>query len=120
MLIFNHFYGGSSYVFWMAFSKKYRIFCKNYYKMPQIHCHILIFSPSFSSFGKLFPMNMVSVPMETMKALLIFNWRESMFTIMKHQVENTFQGKEICSNLLFCVNLGLLALYFVVKLNEYR
>ena len=36
---------------------------------------------------------MVSVPMETMKALLIFNWRESMFTITKHQVENTFQGR---------------------------
>ena len=51
------------------------------------------FSIYFFSFGKLFPMNMVSVPMETMKALLIFNWRESMFTITKHQVENTFQGR---------------------------
>ena len=27
-------------------------------------------------------------------------------------------GKEICSNLVFCVNLGLLTLCFLTKLNE--
>jgi hypothetical protein len=54
----------------------------------------LAFVRFFSSFGKLFRMNMVSTQQVLIMEILIFNLSASMFIIMKHRVNRFYLNSQ--------------------------